>query len=196
MASRLLTFAVWALVAASALFWGLKLFVHASGLPASAQMAGRALPLVGALDKVLGTVVVAASDEESPADTGSGQYRLLGVVAPRGAAASTQGVALIAIGEQPAKAWRTGAVIEGDTVLLSVGKRSAQLGPRGGPVTTELTLPEPSVASNSNLPPIAAPGYRPGVNPQGQVFQPNLQHQLAPAPLPTPTQPAADDDEE
>jgi general secretion pathway protein C len=159
-------------------------------------MAGRALPLGGTLDKVLGTVVVAAPDEESPADNGGGQYRLLGVVAPRGAAASTQGVALISIGEQPAKAWRTGAVIEGETVLLSVGKRSAQLGPRGGPVTTELTLPEPSVAANNNLPPVGAPGYRPGFNPQGQAFQPNLQHQMAPQPLPTPKQPAADDDEE
>ena len=38
MQTRLLSFAVWALVAASALFWGLRLFVTPTALPAQARL--------------------------------------------------------------------------------------------------------------------------------------------------------------
>jgi general secretion pathway protein C len=63
--------------------------------------------------------------------------------APRGAERSPQGVALISVGGQPAKAYRTGAEVTEELVLLAVGRRSASLGPRGGPAETELRLPEP-----------------------------------------------------
>lgn len=150
MASRLLTFVVWALVAVSGLFWGLKLFVRAQGLPATAQAAMAAAPQGGSLTRVLGTV--AASDDEEE-DAGDGRFQLLGIVAPGGQTSSSpQGVALISVSGQPARAWHTGAVIEGDTVLLSVSKRSVELGPKGGPASSSLSLPDPNAAPRPAVP--------------------------------------------
>jgi len=188
MASRLLTFVVWALVAASGLFWGLKLFTHARGLPDNAQATRQVVSQGGDLSRLLGTVVVAAAEEE-PEDA-SDRFKLLGVVAPAGH--TGPGVALIAVGDQPARAWRTGAVVDGDTVLLSVGKRSAQLGPKGGPVSAELSLPEPAVAAASPARPILSIGAG-GVHggPQGQ---PPQQRPMTAQPAPQPAQ-NNDDDE-
>jgi general secretion pathway protein C len=176
MTSRLLTFAVWALVAASALAWGLKLFVKTPALPSAVQFAGRDAGLAGDLEKLLGASTEVDVEASAEPSDGGGAYRLLGVVAPVGAAASSQGVALIAIGDQPAKAWRTGAVIDGDTVLLSVGKRSAQLGPVGGPPTTELSLPEPAPAAVGAVPGVPSPirPNFPGIRPQPRPAQPGM----------------------
>jgi general secretion pathway protein C len=147
MASRLLTLGIWAVVLASLVFWGLKVFAPRAGVPAGAQMPARALAMGGELRRLLGTSEK-PQEEDDVADS-SDRFHLLGVVAPRGAGRSPQGVALIAVGDQPPKAWRTGSVVDGDTVLLAVNQRSVQLGPRGGPPTTELTLPDPSTAVNS-----------------------------------------------
>lgn len=187
MRTKLLTFGVWLLVTGSLLFWGLKLFVPRPGLPAQAQLPARHLALGSDLHKLLGVSTVAEADEEDAPDAAADRFHLLGVVAPTGAAASQQGVALIAVGDQPARAWRTGAVVDGDLVLLSVTRRGAQLGPRGGPASTELSLPEPSPNAGGGLPtplvqprpgvPVPVPGQplRPmGAGPLGMVPQPGL----------------------
>jgi general secretion pathway protein C len=155
MASRLLTFAVWALVAGSGLFWGLRLFVQAPGLPDSAQAPASRVALGGDLGRLLGMTEQPSEDEE-PADDGAGKFQLLGVVAPPPSAHSSQGVALIAVGGQPAKAYRTGAKVDDTTVLLSVSRRGAELGPHGGPAVYSLALPEPAPAAT------VAPGAVPG----------------------------------
>lgn len=156
MRTRLLSFGVWALVAAASMFWGLKLGVTGPGLPSQAQTPARGLALGGDRRRLLGeSAAAAADDDEAPA--GSERLRLLGVVAPRGAETSPQGVAVIAVGDQPARAWRTGSVVDGDLVLLSVARRSVQLGPRGGPATTELTLPEPGRSTGPVAPPVVRP---------------------------------------
>ena len=148
MRTRLLTFGVWALVSGSLLFWGMKLFISPAALPAQARLPARHVALGGDWPHLLGSSATAATDEDEAApDEGDGHFQLLGVVAPQNAAGSRQGVALISVGGQPARAWRTGSVIEGETVLLSVSRRSVQLGPRGGPASTELSLPEPSAAA-------------------------------------------------
>lgn len=154
MASRLLTLAVWALVLACAVFWGMKVFASRTGVPPQAQMPARTLALGGELRKLLGTSEKPQDDDNEVAET-SDRFQLLGVVAPRGAGRSPQGVALIAVSDEPPKAFRTGSVVEGDTVLLAVSQRSVQLGPRGGPATTELSLPEPTPIP---VPPRAAVG--------------------------------------
>jgi general secretion pathway protein C len=132
MASRLLTLAVWALVLASAVFWALKVFASPTGLPPQTVMPSQRLAMGGELRKLLGTSEKLDEEDDGPVAT-SDRFRLVGVV-------------------EPPKAWRTGSVIEGDTVLLAVNHRSVQLGPRGGPATTELTLPEPT--------PISAPPHQ------------------------------------
>lgn len=169
MASRLLTLTLWALVLASAVFWGLRVFAPRTAVPAEAQMPARALALGGELRRLLGSSQAADEDDEDALDADSDRFHLLGVVAPRGASHSTQGVALIAVGDQPPKAWRTGATLEGETVLLAVGPRSVQIGPRGGPATTELTLPDPATAATGS------PAPRPIVQPHRVApMAPNL----------------------
>lgn len=145
MASRLLTFLVWALVAGSGLSWGFKLFVRPSGLPEQARAVSPVTPQAGGFVRVMGRV------EEAPvaAVPVDSRFHLLGIVAPKGAGHEDQAVALISVGSDPARPWRPGAVIDGNMTLLSVNQRAAQLGPKGGPVTAELVLPDPSEAKTS-----------------------------------------------
>ncbi|MBQ0960061.1 hypothetical protein KAK06_13995 [Ideonella sp. 4Y11] len=166
----MLSLAVWALVALAATFWGLKLGAGGPALPAHAQAPVRGLPGGGDLHRLLGSSAVAAADEEEDEVSGDDSMQLLGVVAPRGAEHSPQGVALISVGGQPAKAFRTGAAVTEDLVLLAVGRRTASLGPRGGPADTELRLPEP-VRSSA---PAVAGGFQPRPMPgqPGAVLQP------------------------
>eukprot|EP01036_Dinobryon_divergens_P001641 gene1641-2148_t len=133
MASRLLTFVVWLVVLATAAFWGFKVFVQKPSLPAQASMPARGLAMGGELKRMLGASVVATAPVEAEEEPEASRFQLLGVVAPRGASLSAQGVALISVDGEPAKAWRTGATIVDDTVLLAVEKRTVRLGPRGGP---------------------------------------------------------------
>ena len=170
MRTRLFTFGIWALVAGSLLFWGLRLFVPRTVLPAQAQLPARHVAMGGDLHRLLGSSAAPAdAGNEEAADDGADRYQLLGVVAPRGAGHSPQGVALISVGGEPARAWRTGATVEDDVVLLSVSRRGAQLGPRGGPATTELTLPDPSPSRGAapGLP--GLPQFRPGMPANGQI---------------------------
>lgn len=153
MQTRLLTFGVWAGVAASALFWGLRLFATPTALPTQARLPAQRLALAGDLQRVLGATPVAKPGEVVAAP-GADRFHLWGVVWPRGADVSPQGVALIAVGNQPARPWRTGATVDGETVLLAVSQRAVQLGPRGGPATTTLTLPDPSHANSSGPAPL------------------------------------------
>ena len=145
MRTKLLSLGVWGLVALSATFWGLKLAVGGTVLPPQAQVPARQLAGGGDLHRLLGASAAPADEDEGPAEDET--MKLLGVVWPRGADASPQGVALIAVGDQPARPFRTGSVVQGDQVLLTVTQRGATLGPRGGPADTELHLPEPTRSS-------------------------------------------------
>ena len=155
MASRLLSLVVWTVVLASAAFWGLNVFARAQPLPPQAQAPAPSLPGLGDLSRLLGQDAPEEAEGEPALASESDRFVLLGVVAPRGASHSAQGVALIAVDGEPAKAWRTGATLVDGVVLLAVEKRSVKLGPPGGPVSTELSLPEPS---ESRAPSVAAPG--------------------------------------
>jgi general secretion pathway protein C len=157
MSARLMTLVVWALAAAAAVAWGLKLFVNPTPVPAGAQVADTTPVLQADLTRLLGAdpaPPAAAAEEAAPPP--DARFTLLGVVAPRqGAATRTgprEGVALIAIDGQTPRAYRVGARIEGDTVLQSVHARGAELGPRGGPARVALELPPPAPAATGSLP--------------------------------------------
>jgi general secretion pathway protein C len=202
MTSRLLSLLVWALVGATGVFWGLKLFSKGSGLPPSVAMPASAV-VGGDLSKLLGDSAAAEAEDTPEVAAGSDRFHLVGVVAPTGRAASTQGVALIAIADQPAKAWKTGAVIEGDWVLLSVGRRSAQIGPRGGPATAEISLPALTPPAVGSLP-VAKMGMPSSSNsvpglPPGALFNrmPGAIQGTPPAGvLPQPAPPMSEDPDE
>lgn len=177
MLARWWTFGVWALVAGSAVFWGLRIFVAAPAAPAGTQVAQPGGDLRGDLTRLFGTdapppepLKAAASIEAAP----DPRFTLVGVVSPRDPRAAREGVALIATDGNPARAYRVGMVVDGSTVLQRVSARGAQLGPRGGPATVALELPPLPAAATGTLPPAGAPGL-PGMPPGAlrPAMQPN-----------------------
>ncbi|HWP11446.1 MAG TPA: type II secretion system protein N [Ramlibacter sp.] len=129
------TFVLWALVAAGAVYWGMKLNPRPSG-PAVAASATRAPPPVDpvALARVLGASPAAAAPVASLAS----RFALLGVVANR----SRQGAALIAVDGKPAKPFRVGVLVDEGLVLKSVESRRAILAASAdGPPVVTLDLP-------------------------------------------------------
>lgn len=142
MTARLITVAVWAAAAASLAFWGLRALAQPGAAPGVA-VATAPLDADGGLwPQVWGEAPVVVVDEEPlPQDD---RFELLGVVAAPANPRSSQGVALIAVDGEPARAVRVGSAVDGETVLLAVHKRGVELGPRGGEADVELELPDPS----------------------------------------------------
>jgi general secretion pathway protein C len=143
----------------TALYWGLKLFVAPLPVPARTPVAAAAPVARGDMTRLLGidvapVVAVAPTAEPLP----DARFQLVGVVSPRSKQNSAEGLAVIAVDGKPARAFRVGAVVDGQTVLQSVGARGAQLGPRGGAVLVALNLTAPAAAATGTLP-SAASGY-------------------------------------
>jgi general secretion pathway protein C len=119
--SRIVTFAMAALAAASAAYWGLKTLGPSAPAAATALSATWASPVSPkALALALGGGL-AAQAETTPA--AASRYALVGVVAAR----SHGGAALISIDGQEAKPVRVGALVDGGLVLESVTGRRAVL---------------------------------------------------------------------
>ena len=153
MLARLSAFVIWALVAATAVFWGLRLFVEAPAAPLSAVAVGDAAAVRVDLSRLLGTAP--ATPVAAVAEAGS-RFRLLGIVAPPAArpgavAVTTQGVALIAVDGKLARAYRVGATLDGELVLQSVSLRTAAIGPARGVPTLMLEMPALPVAATGTL---------------------------------------------
>jgi len=144
MSSRWTGFFIWALVAASAAFWGIKVFAAPRPVPFGAQAPQGGGAANGPMERLFGAVVVPTVAVATPPPESS-RYQLVGVIAP--------GYAVIAVDGQPAHAWRVGATIDGNTSLLSVSKRGAEFGPPGGPSSFSLQLPEPAGAETGTLVP-------------------------------------------
>jgi len=155
MAARWAAFGVWAVVAASALYWGLRLFVAAPAVPPHAVVAVAGASSGGDPARVLGgdePATAAAEAPEAVEPEQAARFQLVGVVAPEGApgaargagrsgAAQGPGVALIAIDGKPARAFRVGAIVDGETVLQSVQQRGAVLRAPGAQAPLALELP-------------------------------------------------------
>lgn len=139
MTARWLAFAIWAVVAATAVFWGSRLFVAAPPSPAHARAADDGRPPPADVSRVLGREAVVAAPS-APVVAADSRFKLVGVAAPR-AAGSATGVALIAIDGKPARAFRVGTAIDAGLVLQSVQPRAAMLGPRGEAPQLRLELP-------------------------------------------------------
>jgi general secretion pathway protein C len=179
MVSRLTAFLVWAAVAASVAFWGLRLAARpgaapAQTLPVSLEQAAR-----GDILRLFPVATKAAAAIE-PALVS--RFKLVGVIAPRDAADS-DGVALIAVDGKPPRAYHVGSHLDRDLVLQSVNQRGASIGPANGPSAGTLAapvLPPPSTGvlpsaqsllngDNSGGAPMGAPmGAPPGMPPSAQ----------------------------
>lgn len=183
MAARWFAFVIWAAVAATAAGWGLRLFVPALSAPAHTTMVDMTASARGDLTRLFGVEAPPpAADAPPPADT---RFKLVGVAAPRSSANTGQGYALIAVDGKPARAFRIGAAVDGDTVLQEVRARGATLGPRGGPATVSLEIPPLAPAATGTMP--AATG--PGAPPAQQALPPPTVPNLPPAQMPAPPNP-------
>jgi general secretion pathway protein C len=129
------TFLVWALLAGSSVYWGLKLTARPAG-PTRAPLAVRtpAPAEPAAVARLLGASPAAAA----PAPSLASRFALVGVVASR----TRQGAALIAVDGKPAKPFRVGAQIDEGLVLQAVeGRRATLAATRDGPPVLSLDLP-------------------------------------------------------
>jgi general secretion pathway protein C len=131
------TFALWALAAAAAVYWGLKL--SGAGSVATAPPAVRVPPAVNqaAVARLLGSSPSVAA--ATPATSAASRFALVGVVASRAHA----GAALIAVDGKPPKPFRVGSMVDEGLLLQSVDPRRAVLAPsmEAAPtVTLELPL--------------------------------------------------------
>ena len=164
MVARLAAFVIWAAVAASAVYWGAKLLARPAPVPAHAVLAVAPAAIGGDLSRVLGADAP-VPQRASAVPAADPRFRLIGVAAPRGKGPAAVGVALIATDGKVARAYRIGAVVDGDLVLQAVHARGASLGARGQPaqVVLELpALPPPSVGVPAGAgQPLPVPGMPP-----------------------------------
>jgi general secretion pathway protein C len=147
---RLLSFVVWAVVAVTAVFWLTRLLARADAAPPHAITVS-ANPSVAAADlsRLLGSTRTASLDA-APEPAVDARFKLIGVVAPRSAAAT--GLALIAVDNKPPRPVSLGGVVDGSLVLLAVNHRRAELGPAGGAATVRLELPAAPEPNRSTRP--------------------------------------------
>ena len=185
MLARLSAFVIWALVAATVVFWGLRLLVRAPAAPAYVVPVGDASAVRGDLTRLLGAAPVATSAALPLADANL-RFRLLGIMAPMGSsgAVGTHGVALIAVDGKMPKAYTVGAPLDGDLVLQSVSLRTASIGAGKGAPAITLELPPPVAAATGKLPAGGSGGVGIPV-PAVIASPPPIQPQLAP-PQPAP----------
>lgn len=131
------TFVLWALVAASAVYWGLKFTARSGGIPsvpAAARVPAPADPV--AVARLLGASPAAAA--QSPVASLASRFTLVGVVASR----SHVGAALISVDGKAAKPFRVGSAVDDRLLLQSVESRRAILAETtSGPAVVTLELP-------------------------------------------------------
>lgn len=191
MLSRWMTFLVWALVAGSGVYWGVRLFARPLTMPPQVSLAQPG-PAAGAdLSRLFGVSApppppppVAIQAAVAPE---ASRFKLLGVVAAPPAVSRAQGVALIAVDGKMARAFRVGAAIDGDLVLQSVQPRAVSIGPRGSEARVSLELPPlPPPATGvpgeagSAAPPAVAPPPSPAAPPAAALTAPPPQLAVPP----------------
>ncbi|RZU02054.1 hypothetical protein [Rivibacter subsaxonicus] len=157
--ARSAAFVAWALAAACAVYWGLRVGVGRPGLPPDAQPVSASGGLHGDISRLLGASQVAQADVPAPPGLAS-RFKLIGVMAPKTKATTpadpAPGIALISLDGKPPRAYRVGSRIDGELLLRSVAQRSAQVGAADGSVALTLELaPLPAPATGS-LPSAAA----------------------------------------
>jgi general secretion pathway protein C len=143
MASRFFALVVWAAVAASVAYWGLRWLSRPTAVPANATPVSLDAAVKGDIRRLLAGPAKPASgvaENQSEVSALAGRLKLLGVIAPRDET-DHAGVALLSMDGKPARAVRVGMVIDGDYVLRTLTQRSAGIGKTEGPVATTLDLP-------------------------------------------------------
>ncbi len=181
MLARLFSFVAWALVAATVVFWGLRLFTRAPVAPPNVVVASEAASTRGDLTRLLGVAPVAVVAQVVVPEA-SARFKLLGIMAPKSGvqASAGHGVALIAVDGKLPRAYTVGSHLDADWVLQAVSLRTADISPANGAAGMRLELPALPSATTGTLPSVVT---LPSV-------QPALPAAVQPLPLPA-AQPVA-----
>ena len=142
MTTRLLSFLIWALVAASVVFWGNRFLASPLPVPAhAATVATSAVLAAGPLSRLFGSapVTAVATLDAAQAPPSDGRIKLLGVAAPR--SGQTGGWALLVVDDKPARTFGLGSRVDSGLVVQSISHRQVDLGPPRGRPTMSLVLP-------------------------------------------------------
>jgi general secretion pathway protein C len=183
MLARLFSFVAWALVAATVVFWGLRLFTRAPVAPPNVVVASEPASTRGDLTRLLGVAPVAVVAQAEVPEA-SARFKLLGIMAPKSGmqAASGHGVALIAVDGKLPRAYTVGSHLDADWVLQAVSLRTADISPANGAAGMRLELPALPSATTGTLPSVVTlPGVAP---PAPAVVQPVPQAAPQPAAQP------------
>lgn len=198
MLARLFSFVVWALVAATAVFWGLRLLSQAPAAPPNAIVAGDASASRGDLTRLLGAAPVEAQAAQAAAPELSARFKLLGIMAPKAGVVGSagHGVALIAVDGKLPRAYVVGSPLDGELMLQAVSLRTADIGNGKGAAALRLELPVLPLAATGTLPGATAqavplvqpvPGRVPAsYSPPPQAATPVMTPQVMPAPVALP----------
>ena len=161
---RLATFALAALAAASAAYWGLRLSAPVVALPEAAVAVAPPAPDVQAMARLLGAEpVLAVATPAAPAPSASSRFALVGVLAGRDSGGGAGllgpggrppqphraggdgggGAAVFGLDGHPPKPYRVGAQVDAGLVLQSLGPGQARLGATlHGPAALTLEIPQ------------------------------------------------------
>lgn len=141
MNARLAAFVIWAAVAASAMFWALRLGASSPVAPAHTVAVAQAGLPRGDLTRVFGAAPPKAANQAVVVESAlASRFKLLGVAAPR-REGDRNGLALIAVDGKPARSFAVGATVDGELMLQAVHARGARIGARGAPAQVNLELP-------------------------------------------------------
>ncbi len=170
---RIGSFVMWALVAASAVFWGLRLAGSSAAIPAPTVALGEMSVSPEVADRFWGRPAAEPQAAMAPVYRPdiSARFKLAGVAAPRYAGES--GLAVIAVDGRPPRVYRVGASVDGDFMLRQVSARSATLGSARDASNPQasfvLEVPVQGVAAQGVPQPL--PGFTPqvgnGIGPAG-----------------------------
>lgn len=138
--------AVWLLVAASAMHWGLRLGVRGAAAPSQAETVGVGQALQGDALRLFARAPVQAAAVPSPARD---RFRVLGVAAREGG-----GWVLMSVDGKTPRVYRSGASVDGRWQVLSVAQRRIEIGPAEGPAAVSLDLPALPAAATGQRPPV------------------------------------------
>jgi general secretion pathway protein C len=184
MAARWTASLVWAALAASLVFWALRLGV---GVGVGAQPAPAGLQTVAPDRSARGDILrlfanPPAADAPVQQAAAASRFKLLGVIA--GADDGARGWAVLSVDGKPARTIEVGGAVDGDWVVQTVARRRVDIGPAGGAAVAVLELAPPPAAATGSLPGIGAPAAAvPGLP---AMAVPNLTPNLTPNVPPIP----------
>lgn len=153
MSSRLSALLIWAAVAASLAYWGLRWLGQPIAVPANAVSVSMDSGTRGDFRRLLAD----PQAPETPVMDAGMQSALAGRIQLQGAfagsdASGRSGVALLSVDGQPARAVRVGQTVDGTLVLQRVDAAGAQIGPADGPAVLTLALPTLPAPATGTLP--------------------------------------------